>query len=85
MAAGAITSFITTSVLPVVSLWSNSTSAVEINRVLTSLDEIIVEDKPYKVMTKMIAYADKRQREKYIFDGLNLFLVVNVLINILVS
>lgn len=73
MAARAIASFITTSILPVISLWNNLTSAVEINMALTSLDETIGEDKIYKLMTKMIAYVDKKQREKYIFDNLNLF------------
>ena len=85
MAVGDITSYIRNLVLPVVSLWDVSTSAVEVNRVLASLDETLGEDKPYRIMTKMIAYADKKQRETYIFDELNLFLVVNILINVLVS
>ncbi|MCJ1349804.1 hypothetical protein MMC31_008045, partial [Peltigera leucophlebia] len=63
MAVGDITSYITNFVLPVVSLWDVLTSAVEVNRVLASLDETLGEDKLYKIMTKMTAYADKRQQE----------------------
>lgn len=42
-----------------ISQWNNSTSAMEVNQVLPSLNGIFKQDETYKIMPKMIAYADK--------------------------
>ena len=43
----------------VISTWNNSTSALEVNQVLNSLDEICQQDCAYQITPKLIAYKDK--------------------------
>lgn len=58
--AKVIISFITVFILSIILLWNNLTSAIEINKVFINLDEIIREDKLYKLITKIILYINKR-------------------------
>lgn len=58
MIVKAIILFIIIFMLFIILLWSNLNSAIEINRIFTSLDKIIAEDNLYKIMSKIMVYTD---------------------------